>query len=41
MNKKTKQTNLKWMNSFFTMREEGQSFYKTSLGQKQLIDYHK
>ena len=38
MNKKNKQTNIKWMYSLFIMREEGQLFFKALLGQKQLID---
>ena len=36
---KNKQTNIKWMYSllFFTMRQEGHSFDKALLGQKQFV----
>ena len=38
--KTSKQTKIKWVYSLFTMRKEGQSFYKALLEQKQkqLID---
>ena len=35
---KNKQTNVKWIHSLYTMREEGQSFSEALLWQKQLIN---